>query len=275
MTRLSNGSMAIEDLIVLAQKRGVTTISITDHDCLAGTMRGRVIGAKYKIEVIPGAEFSTTDPDTGENVNVLAYMFDPAKQDRLEGICHRNSLARKKAGQYMKIKTTKKMGISNDLVTRCATGSTNLYPQHIMHALMECGLTSTIYGELFDRLFSPDSAENVLEPVSFEDTRAVIDGIHDAEGFAVIAHPHVYSPEQLDKYVSWGADGVEVWYPQADESVSERLLSYAREKDILAVGGSDFHGMYNRGPWSVGDFVTPDEELAAMFERKNKIKKAK
>ena len=43
-TRLSNGSLGIEDLIILAKKRGISTIAITDHDCLAGTVRGKVIG---------------------------------------------------------------------------------------------------------------------------------------------------------------------------------------------------------------------------------------
>lgn len=38
-TKLSNSSMGIDDLIMLAKKRGVDTISITDHDCQAGSVR--------------------------------------------------------------------------------------------------------------------------------------------------------------------------------------------------------------------------------------------
>ena len=34
-TKLSDGSVGIEDLIVIAQKSGIETIAITDHDCLA------------------------------------------------------------------------------------------------------------------------------------------------------------------------------------------------------------------------------------------------
>ena len=41
-TKLSDGSVGIEDLIVIAQKSGIDTIAITDHDCLAGTVRGQV-----------------------------------------------------------------------------------------------------------------------------------------------------------------------------------------------------------------------------------------
>ena len=42
----------IEDLIVIAQKSGIETIAITDHDCLAGTVRGQVIGKRYGVNVI-------------------------------------------------------------------------------------------------------------------------------------------------------------------------------------------------------------------------------
>ena len=38
-TKLSDGSLGIEDLITLAKKRGIEAIAITDHDCLAGTVR--------------------------------------------------------------------------------------------------------------------------------------------------------------------------------------------------------------------------------------------
>ena len=53
-TKLSDGSVGIEDLIVIAQKSGIETIAITDHDCLAGTVRGQVIGKRYGVNVIPG-----------------------------------------------------------------------------------------------------------------------------------------------------------------------------------------------------------------------------
>ena len=60
-TKLSDGSVGIEDLIVIAQKSGIETIAITDHDCLAGTVRGQVIGKRYGVNVIPGVELSSFD----------------------------------------------------------------------------------------------------------------------------------------------------------------------------------------------------------------------
>ena len=46
-TKLSDGSMGIDDIIVLAEKCGVTTLAVTDLDCLAGTVRARLIGERH------------------------------------------------------------------------------------------------------------------------------------------------------------------------------------------------------------------------------------
>jgi predicted metal-dependent phosphoesterase TrpH len=39
--------MGIDDLIILAKKRGMDKIAITDHDCLAGTVRAKLIGERH------------------------------------------------------------------------------------------------------------------------------------------------------------------------------------------------------------------------------------
>ena len=75
-TKLSDGSVGIEDLIVIAKKSGIDTIAITDHDCLAGTVRGQVIGKRYGVNVIPGVEISAFDFEAGKKVHILSYLAD-------------------------------------------------------------------------------------------------------------------------------------------------------------------------------------------------------
>ncbi len=65
-TKLSDGSLGIEDLVLLAKKKGIETIAITDNDCLAGTVRGKIIGDRYGVNVIPGVELSSRDEKTGK-----------------------------------------------------------------------------------------------------------------------------------------------------------------------------------------------------------------
>ena len=271
-TRLSDGSMGIEEIIALAKCRGVETIAITDHDCLAGTIRAKIIGERNGITVVPGVELSAIYGETGDYVHILCYL--PDFPDRLEGLCHKNTAARKRAAQYMMIKVAQRYPVTGELIKRCASGSTNLYKQHIMHALMECGVTSSFYGEIYEELFSPDSENNILVKPAYAEAAEVIEAIHAAGGIAVLSHPALYHGyENLDALVALGLNGIEVWHPTADEELTAELLAYAKKKKLLMTGGSDFHGLYNRSAISLGDFVTPKTQLNELLGYKAKQKR--
>ncbi len=271
-TRLSNGSMGIEEIIALAKSRGVETIAITDHDCLAGTVRAKIIGERNGIKVIVGVELSSIDKESGEVVHILCYL--PEFPDRLEGLCHQNSLARKRASQYMMLKAAQRYPVSAELMKRCATGSTNLYKQHIMHALMECGVADSFYGKIYEELFSPESENNIIVKPAFQGTAEVIDAIHQANGIAVLAHPALIgNTAEIEKYVEMGIDGIEVWHPSADENTAAELLQFAKKKGLLATGGSAFHGLYNKKALSLGDYVTPKTQLQELMSFKSRQKR--
>lgn len=274
-TKLSDSSMGIDDLIVLAQKKGITTIAITDRDCQAGTVRGKIIGERRGITVIPGVEISATDTKRGVNVEILCYLSD--SPDRLEGLCHRNIVQRKKASQLMTLKIARKYPITPELVLKCATGATAVFEQHIMHALFECGLTDRIYGELYEELFSPESPKNVLVKVTYPDAAEVIDAIHEAGGIAVLAHPAVSGCfELMEELTEKGIlDGIEVYHPENTPEQAEMLKAFAKDKGLLALGGTEFKGMYSKNKVSIGDCLTPDADLKALMSYKNKMKKKK
>ena len=43
-SKISDGSMGIDEIIAVARRRGLNTIAITDHDAVAGATRAGVIG---------------------------------------------------------------------------------------------------------------------------------------------------------------------------------------------------------------------------------------
>lgn len=272
-TKLSDGSVGIEDLIVIAKKSGIDTIAITDHDCLAGTVRGQVIGKRYGVTIIPGVELSAFDYEAGKKVHILSYLAD--KPDRLEGICKRTSVARKRAGQITMLKVAARFPVSTDFIISHASGSTNLYRQHIMHALMDAGYTGEIFGDLYDALFSGDSATNILAPIKYPDVKEVIEEIHGAGGIAVLAHPAEYNNfDEIDKYIEMGLDGIEVWHPLASDETIERLSKICKKNKLLLTGGSDFHGLYGKKPVTLGTCTTPDEHVDKLLGYKAKKKRA-
>jgi predicted metal-dependent phosphoesterase TrpH len=271
-TKLSDGSLGLEDLILLAKKRGVDTIAITDIDCLAGTVRGKIMGERYGVNVIPGVEISAMDTKTGKRTPLLCYLSD--MPDRLEGLCHRNALARKKAAHIMMLKAAKRFPISTEFIVKCATGSTNIYKQHIMQALMECGFTTEINGELYHELFDKESPVNIISEPKYEDFETVIAAIHDAGGVAVLSSPCRFDNlDSLDRLIECGLDGIEVWHPSADEEQQAMLKKLATKNKLVMTGGTDFRGRYNTEPISIGDIGTPDDALAKLISYKAKMKR--
>lgn len=273
-TKLSDGSLGIDDIIVLAEKCGVTNLAVTDHDCLAGTVRARLIGERHGIKVIQGVEISAFDSENGKEVFVLGYMSD--SPDRLEGLCHRNLVARKRAAQFMMIKAAQRFPITTDLVLKCAQGSTNVYPVHIMSALVESGITTELYGSLYHELFDEDSEKNILVKPKFSEISEVIQAIHDAGGIAVLSHPGVYDETNIvEKAIEAGIDGFEAWCPEHSDEQAEKFAALAKTNGLLAIGGSNFHGRHNKNCVTLGSVSTPEDRFAEFSNYKAKIRRQK
>ncbi|MBR1810383.1 MAG: PHP domain-containing protein [Clostridia bacterium] len=271
-TKLSDGSVGIEELIMLAAKNGVGVISITDCDCLAGTVRGRMIGKKSGIDVVPGVEISCTDETDGKEIHILCYQ--PDFPDRLEGLCHENQLMRKKAGQLMMFKAAAKFGITSEFILKRANGSTNIYKQHIMHALMEAGYTDAIYGELHDRLFTKGSADSILVEPKFKSPEVVLQAIHDAGGLAILANPVAFGcADAAERLIPLGLDGIEAYHPVCSETDTARLLKLAKEHKLLVTGGSDFRGMYNKQCITIGSCGPTEKQLEEFLNFKARRKR--
>lgn len=56
-SRISDGSLGVDELLSIARRRRLTAISITDHDAVVGSTRAVILGKRMGIEVIPGVEF--------------------------------------------------------------------------------------------------------------------------------------------------------------------------------------------------------------------------
>lgn len=267
-TRISDGSTVIEDLILLAKRRNINTISVTDHDTVAGVTRAKVIGGRFGVEVIPGAEFSCFDYKNNRKVHILAYLFD--HPDRLEGLCKRTGEARKKASLQSLSKVMRYYPITSEMVARVATGSTNIFKQHIMHTLMNSGYATTVFGTLFDKLFDSEKGTCIVQP-EYPDVFEVLELLKSSGAVTVLAHPSVYNSMGLVReLVLAGLDGVEVWHPRNKEEDKDELLRMAANLDLVTTGGSDFHGMYSSVPVPLGACTTPDNCLSALMARKDK-----
>ena len=266
-TKMSDGSIGIEELIAMAKRRNMCAISVTDHDTTAGATRAVIIGKRQGIKVIHGVEFSTFDKTRGQKAHILCY--DCKKPDRLEGMCRKIGESRKKASLEQLRLVMRYYPIPMELVTRCATGSTNLFRQHIMHALIEAGYADSMYGYVYHRLFDTKEGVAYRSMDYYPEPQEIIDLIHSAGGVAVLAHPPVYHSEALmEELTESGLDGIEVYHSKHTDEQTAAYKQYAKEHNLLITGGSDFHGAYSSNLRPIGMNDVTAEMVQAILSRK-------
>lgn len=266
-TKLSDGSLGLEDVIYFAKRAGLDFVSITDHDTMAGVTRAVILGKRYGINVVPGVEFSCMDEQRGRKAHILCYL--PEKPDRLEGLCSKTLENRTKAGHEMIQRVSRFYPVTAEFVARYYTGSKSIYKQHIMNALMDLGYTDCIFGKVFDQLFGGKNGL-VHVAVEYPSVYEVLDLIHLAGGLAVLAHPRVYdSFELLDELLAKELlDGIEVYHPCNSPDDIRRLEQLAKQFNVLKFGGTDFHGFYTKSFSPLATCATPYETLNQLYKQK-------
>lgn len=264
-TKMSDGSTAIDELVLLAKKKGLSAIAVTDHDTYRGVSRAKVFGDKFGISIIPGVEVSAYDYERKRQVHLLCYM--PETFDRLAGMLRTTSINRKKAMELSVQKVLRAYPIPSDMILRrsgAGTGSTGIYKQHIMQALMDAGYTSEMFGTVYKKLFDPRfglAKTDFERPDAFDALRL----IKESGGVAVLAHPAVYdSYDLMYELIDRGLDGIEVWYPRANPNDDVSLARVCDEYGLIKTGGTDFHGANTSVVNPIGTCVTPDEELKKL-----------
>ncbi|MDE6427151.1 MAG: PHP domain-containing protein [Ruminococcus sp.] len=270
-TKLSDGSMGIEDIIEQAKRTNIEWLSITDHDTMASFSRASILGERAGVKILKGVELSAWDKKRGRKVHILCYA--PRKPDRLEGLCFKSCEIRKECSKEMIAKVMEKYPITLESILKHTTASKSIFKQHIMRALIDYGYALEFYGSLDSELFNREKGSCYVER-EYPDVNFVIDLIHTAKGVAVMAHPALYdSIELLDELAQKGKiDGVEVNHWSADENYRHELYAITDRYDLIQTGGSDFHGLYNNVPTHLGSETTTKENLDRILKLSAKMK---
>ena len=265
----SDGTLPVEELMKLAASVGLKTISLTDHDTTAALDTAIKVGNELGMEVIPGIELSADD--NGNEVHILGYFinYDNEKfQQELEKF-RDTRLGRAEA-------MVKKLGelgmpISYERVLEIAGNAAPQRP-HIAEALKEAGYITTI-SEAFDKYIGNDGPAYVDRArIGTVESVELINGVG---GLAVIAHPtYVKNLEKvLPPMVEAGMVGMEIHYGHYDDATVAELLKLADRYDLIATGGSDYHGRADGGQVFIGEHEVPPvviEQLKSKLAKNRK-----
>ena len=151
------------------------------------------------------------------------------------------------------------------MILRRSAGSSCIYKQHVMRALMDAGYTSDMFGDVFRKLFDRRfglAKVKIEKPSVFEVLRIA----RESGCVTILAHPNVYNNYDLiPELIEHGLDGIEVYYPRAREDDEKVLGDICREHNLIMTGGTDFHGCNTDDPHPIGTCTTSDDQLERII----------
>ncbi len=263
-TTASDGQYTPQELLELAAIAGVTTLSVTDHDTVAGLAACEAAAQKLGIQLICGIEVSAFVGR--KEVHVLGHFVDRT-ESRLEKFADNLRIEREKRMVLMVAKV-KGLGFPVTMEhVRAIAGDAHLGRPHLARVLVE-GHWCLDTKEAFDRFLGDGKPGAVPR---FQVTSAdAIALIHGAGGTATLAHPGtskvlLFELEQLKRE---GLDGLEVEHADHPVHVRERFLGWAQQLDLIPTSGSDFHGEKVAPDRHLGTASMPPERLAALKARR-------
>ena len=253
----SDGQFCPAELVQRALQVGLAAIAITDHDTTEGVAGALEAARGTVLKVIPGVEISTDA--SGREVHVLGYYIRYKDPD----LCSKLALFRDLRLERARRMVAKlgRMGLPLDWDrVREIAGDAAVGRPHIARALLEQGYISTL-DEAFHLYIGrngPAYADRFkLSPV--EAVRTIL----AADGLPVLAHP-LHATHLVPELARNGLAGLEVYYPGYLSDDTRFLLNLAADYDLIATGGSDFHGDVLPAH-DLGGIVVPEEVVESLL----------
>lgn len=258
-TSASDGASTPEQAVQLAAHYKLRCIAITDHDTLDGIPAAQAESKIQGIEILNGVELSTEID--GLEVHILGYCMD-LEDDNLQQQLKIFQNARLQRAQKI-IDKLRHLGfnISLEQVLQLA-GPGSVGRPHIARVLLMQGGIKSI-ADAFDYYIGV--GKPAYEPrLKFHPVQ-MIELIKSAGGVPVLAHPGISCQEPLIlELIQKGLQGLEVYHPQHSLKMEQYYLDLCRKFNLVATGGSDFHGVGASHHGRLGDVAVPYETVTEI-----------
>jgi predicted metal-dependent phosphoesterase TrpH len=269
----SDGTDPPERIPELGAAAGCRAVALTDHDTLSGLGAAARRAAEIGIDLVRGCEVSCAFPGAA-TTHVLVYFVEGEEgplQDELGRLRHDRVARNRRLAERLS-----ELGVpaTYEEAVALAAGEESLGRPHFAQLLVAKGLAESV-PDAFDRwLGSGRPAYLPKARVAPADIAAAAAG---SGALCVLAHPLALelAPADLDRAVgelaAAGFAGIEAHYASYGPEDRLALADLARHHDLVATGGSDYHGTIKAG-LSVGtgrgDLRVPDEALDLLAARR-------
>ncbi len=237
----SDGTLTPTELIIAAKEAGLVALALTDHDTINGLPEAVRAGEKHGIEVIPGCELSVQS-DVGV-LHIVGLWVDPYSaflQDTFEAV-----IKKRATRNIDMIKKLQDIGIDITMEEVLEKAAGTVGRPHIAKILLEKKYVHS-FDEAFDKYLGKKGKgyipKNSLPP------EKALHLLKSTNATSILAHPFLLSKDEavLDIKVKelkdLGLDGIEIYYNSHTPEMMAVCKRLARKYDLVASGGSDFHG---------------------------------
>lgn len=250
----SDGTLTPSEVVRLALARGLHVIALTDHDTVGGVVEAQAAASGTELEVIAGVEINTAGD--GTSLHMLGFYIDPQNPTLTEKLQTMRDARLGRAHEMVERLGEMDLPLAWEEV-RALAGGESVGRPHVARALLNKGYVATVQ-EAFDRFIGTGCPAHIprvrLSPAE------AIQVIIKSGGIPVLAHPAhsgLAVVERIPEFVGCGLRGLEVYYPRHSPDEIEVLLRLCREHDLIATGGTDFHGSDNKEGAPLGSVYVP------------------
>lgn len=268
----SDGTFTPEQIVKKVIDKKLYGFSLTDHDTVDGISQIFAMDFPTDLKFIPGIEISC---DTLQHeIHILGYGID-CENHKLNSTL--NDLRNKRLKRNLDMIelfqkdgypiTLEKLlhGDPNTVITRA----------HFARVLIEEGICNST-NQAFSKYLGEKCKYYIPKP--FFDPKDCLKLILDAGGIPILAHPFLYKFSNHDTkqlicdLKEAGLAGIEIYHSSHHAGQISKLRQWQKEYDLLASGGSDFHGT-NKPDIQIGtgrgQLYVPDHLLDELIEYKN------
>jgi len=241
----SDGTDSVAAIVQKAANKGISILSVTDHDTLAGQNEARELCLRAGIKYIRGVEISC---DFHETLDVLGYgmVFEASSmEEELRQLRLKRDLRNTRI-----LSRLRSLGVQiTDEELESSFPGESLGRPHIANLIVRKGYSDSTENAFKEFLGKDGKAYVEKEKLSI---KSAIELILSAGGVPVLAHPlsmmldRKETIEIIRAMIRYGLKGMEVFYKTYEETTREELFEISRNLGLIATGGSDYHGKHKK-----------------------------
>lgn len=260
----SDGILTPTELVQRAVAQGVDVLALTDHDTLSGVKEAKSAAEHLPIRLIAGVEISVLWAD---KVFHLAALNVDENNETLNQLLRRQAELREQRAVEIGEKLAK-LGIANAYEGAKKLAKGEVTRAHYGRFLYENGYVRNIE-HAFKKYLSGGKPAYVK--AVWCDMEEAIVATHQAGGLICVAHPLRYKltgrwiRRLVEAFKLAGGDGIEVSGCGQTPDQRQQIARWAKEFDLYASVGSDFH--YPTGWVELGRGLELPKDCQPIWEK--------